>query len=277
MRLCPNCHSKEHSGRLKEGEHIIVRCDNCSLLFLLNIPDEKEIYEDYYKIEFTKEDYNAESKYPYLADIFEINRQRIQKLNQLQKALKSTGKKILDIGCGSGLFLKTAKDEGYETYGIDISANALKFAKEEFGLNAEAKSTEDIINEEKKFDIITLWHVLEHFLNPVKELISIKDLLSPGGYIFIEVPNFNSAEFRLSGYKWKGGNHPKYHRTFFSNKTLEETLMRSGFGNFQRIQISYQLPARNPLFNSAKKFFNAIAMDAFLDYTAYNREHEIII
>ncbi|MCX6163241.1 MAG: hypothetical protein NTV87_18120, partial [Ignavibacteriae bacterium] len=72
MRLCPNCHSKEHSGRLKEGEHIIVRCDNCSLLFLLNIPDEKEIYEDYYKIEFTKEDYNAESKYPYLTDIFEI-------------------------------------------------------------------------------------------------------------------------------------------------------------------------------------------------------------
>jgi len=273
MRICPNCHSKEHKVRLKEEDFIIVMCSNCSLIFLLNVPDEKEIYEDYYKIEFTGQDYAADSKYAFLAEIFEINKQRIQKLKQLP----APGKKILDIGCGSGLFLKKAKDAGYKTFGIDISATALRFATEEFGLNANNKSPENLIKEERKFDIITLWHVLEHFLNPVDELIKIQKLLAPDGFLFIEVPNFNSAEFRLSGHKWKGGNHPKYHRTFFTNKTLEDTLKRGGLSNSQRIQLSYKLPDRNVLINSAKKFFNVMAMDAFLDYAAYNHERKIII
>lgn len=267
MRNCPNCSSNIHSIIITEGVLKIARCRSCGLVYLLNPPEEKEIYEDYYSVEFGKEDYSHESEFGHLREIYAINRQRVNKL----KSVSGSGKSLLDIGCGTGLFMKTASESGFETYGIDISNNALRFAREEFGLNAEKKSVKELITEGKSFDIITLWHVLEHFLNPVKELKLIRELLNEKGLLIIEVPNFNSIEFRLSGRKWKGGNHPLYHRTFFTAKTLEDTLKLSGLGNFRRFMMSYRLPGRNFAMNVTKAFFNLLSMDAFLDYTVYKK------
>jgi 2-polyprenyl-3-methyl-5-hydroxy-6-metoxy-1,4-benzoquinol methylase len=264
MRQCPNCSSDKYDESMREGEFVIVKCRECSLIYLLNPPDESSIYEDYYEINFKKEDYTPDSGFEFLSEIFFINQQRID----LIKIFRSSGS-ILDIGCGSGLFLKTAFDSGYGVDGIDVSEKALTFAKEEFGLNVESKSMEKLIEERKKFDIITLWHVLEHFLNPVNELKKIKELLNENGVCFIEVPNFNSIKFRLSGGKWKGGNHPLYHRSFFTKKTLEDTLRRSDFNHIERLKISYTFSNRSFITNTSKKFFNQFSMDAFLNYAAF--------
>jgi 2-polyprenyl-3-methyl-5-hydroxy-6-metoxy-1,4-benzoquinol methylase len=261
MRKCPNCGSKDYSEVMREGEFIIVKCGECSLIYLLNPPDEKSIYEDYYEINFKKEDYAKGSKFDYLSEIFIINEQRIDFI----KKLRSSGN-ILDIGCGSGLFLQTASGSGFDVYGIDVSNKALSFAREEFGLNVGNRSIEELSAEGKKFDIITLWHVLEHFLNPVEELKKVKNLLNKDGVCFIEVPNFNSIKFKLSRRKWKGGNHPLYHRTFFTRRTLEDTLKKTGFDYIERLKISYTFPNRNFITNRSKEFFNLFSMDAFLNY-----------
>ncbi len=268
MRVCPNCKSKEHRILIKEKEFLIVECISCGLAFLLNPPDESVIYEDYYQIEFKGTDYREDSNFFHLREIFEINKQRTALLKEITNNKK--GLSILDVGCGSGLFLKTCKDEEIKGEGIDVSNTALRFAKEEFGLTVYNKPIEELIKEYKKYDLITLWHVLEHFLEPVEELCKIKELLSPKGILLIEVPNFKSIKFRLSGNKWKGGNHPLYHRSFFTSKTLRNTLAEGGFRDINRLNFTYQLSNKSYLYNKTKKVFNTFGTDAFLNFIARN-------
>lgn len=265
MRNCPNCNSSTHILYLTEGDFKIVKCSNCSLVYLLNIPDESEIYEDYYKIEFSRDDYSKDSKFPHIAEIYTINDQRLFYL----KKLKIEGS-LLDIGCGTGLFLKTASDYGYNVEGIDVSQNALTFAKKSFNLNVSDEKIEDLIEKNRKYDLITLWHVLEHFTNPKEELNKIKKLLNPDGILLIEVPNLNSLKFKLAKNKWKGGNHPLYHRTFFTSATLKKTLKLAGFNKTKRLKISYELSGKSALYNKSKDIFNMFSMDAFLDFAAFN-------
>ncbi len=265
MRNCPNCNSGEYKIYLTEGDFKIVKCSNCSLVYLLNIPDESEIYEDYYKIEFAKDDYSKDSKFPHLSEIYTINDQRLYYLRKLK--LKGT---LLDIGCGTGLFLQTAQNYGYEVSGIDVSQTALKFAQESFKLNVSDQKVEDLIGQGKKYDFVTLWHVLEHFTNPKEELKKIRQLLNPSGVLLIEVPNLNSIKFKLAKDKWKGGNHPLYHRTFFTADSLKKTLELAEFNKTERLKISYELPGKSGLYNKSKDIFNMFAMDAFLDFAGYN-------
>jgi 2-polyprenyl-3-methyl-5-hydroxy-6-metoxy-1,4-benzoquinol methylase len=268
MRVCPNCKSNEHRLRIKEKEFLIGECNSCGLVFLLNPPDESVIYEDYYQIEFKGKDYNESSNFPHLKKIFEINNQRTALIKELTNDKKNLS--VLDIGCGSGLFLKSCRDEGFTCEGIDVSNTALKFARDEFGLTVYNKPVDELIKEYKKYDLITLWHVLEHFLEPIDELHKIKDLLSPKGILLIEVPNLKSIKFRLSGNKWKGGNHPLYHRSFFTSKTLSSTLKESGFNDVSRLKFTYALSNKSALYNLSKKMFNSFGADAFLNYMARN-------
>ncbi len=268
MRVCPNCKSSENRLRIKEKEFLVVECNSCGLVYLLNPPDESVIYEDYYQIEFKGTDYRGDSNYPHLREIFEINKQRTELIKEITKGKADLS--LLDIGCGSGLFLKSCKDEGINGEGIDVSNTALGFAGNEFGLSVYNKRVEELISENRKYDMITLWHVLEHFLEPIEELKKIKELLTPDGILLIEVPNLKSIKFRLSGHKWKGGNHPLYHRSFFTSRTLMNTLSESGFNKAERLKFTYRLSNKGYLYNLSKKVFNTFAADAFLNFAARN-------
>jgi len=268
MRVCPNCKSGENKLRIKEKEFLIGECNLCGLVFLLNPPDDSVIYEDYYQIEFKGKDYNKSSNFPHLKEIFEINKQRTSLIKEITNDKKDLT--LLDIGCGSGLFLKSCKDEYLNGEGIDVSNTALNFARNEFGLTVYNKPVDELIKEYKKYDLITLWHVLEHFLEPIDDLQKIKKLLSPNGILLIEVPNLKSVKFILSGSKWKGGNHPLYHRSFFTAKTLQNTLAESGFNDVNRLKFTYNLTNKGYLYNLSKKVFNDFGADAFLNYIARN-------
>lgn len=266
MRSCPFCGNNENKLKIKESEFLISECASCGFIYLVNPPDESVIYEEYYQIEFTAGAYSGKSGIDYLDRIYEINKQRVALLKNSASAYGNNT--LLDIGCGSGLFLKSCSDAGITGTGIDVSKTALAFARDSFGLDVSNKTVDDLLKEEKKFDVITLWHVLEHFLNPVEELKKIRNLLNDNGLLFIEVPNFNSIKFRLSGYKWKGGNHPLYHRSFFTAKTLERTLEKAGFTKQLKINFTYSLRNNSFLYNLSKKIFVRLSADAFLNFKA---------
>ncbi|MCI0474422.1 MAG: class I SAM-dependent methyltransferase [Ignavibacteria bacterium] len=264
MRSCPLCGNTENRLKTKEKEFLVSECASCGFVFLVNPPDASVIYEDYYNIEFTAGDYNGNSKFDYLNRIHGINTQRVALLKNTVNNIEN--QKLLDIGCGSGLFLKSCSDAGINGTGIDVSKTALAFARGSFGLDVSAKSVDELLKEGKKFDVITLWHVLEHFLNPVEELVKIRSLLNDNGLLFIEVPNFNSIKFRISGYKWKGGNHPLYHRSFFTVKSLSAVLKKAGFSESRKLNFTYSLKENSFLYNLSKKIFVQISADAFLNF-----------
>lgn len=264
-RHCPNCGCSATRLYLKEQDFRIVQCSKCGLSFLANPPEDITLYDNYYnETPYSGGNYEQNSSDPFLSEIYAINEQRLAEL----KKIKDHGL-LLDIGCGLGFFLKSAAGQNYDAFGIDIADTALAFAQREFGVLCERKSTDELLAEHRKFDIITLWHVLEHFLDPVAELKKVHSLLNEGGVCCIEVPNLHSIEFILSRKKWKGGNHPRYHRTFFTAQTLDDTVRRSGFKTGRRLQLSYHVPHKSVVHFAVKKLFNIVAMDGFLDYVAF--------
>jgi SAM-dependent methyltransferase len=253
MRSCPNCTETRNALFCLEGDFRIVTCAGCGLTYLQNPPPDEMIYEDYYQ------------NLP-LQPSEELSSIIVQRLARLQRRIPQGY--LLDIGCGQGFFMAEAQRAGYRVLGIDVSASAVAFARDTLHVEAATTSLDELLSRQERFDVITLWHVLEHFLNPTEELRKIKNLLAPGGYCFIEAPNLHSIKFMLSRKKWIGGNHPLYHRTFFIHTTLEETMRKSGFKDIERIPISYKIPGQNRVYSIIKQAANVFAADAFLDYVA---------
>lgn len=98
---------------------------------------------------------------------------------------------VLEIGCGAGGILYPFKQIGKNVTGIDIGSEYLKYGREQ-GLELRNISTADLVQEEKKYDLIILNHVLEHFLSLKTELENITSLLNQNGLIYIEVPGIQS-------------------------------------------------------------------------------------
>jgi len=265
MRECPACNNdKSILIHLVESFHI-VRCNLCGLVYLANPPLDDTIYEEYHEgSEPDPNDYRKDSQNHPLCELWYINSQRLKKL----KRIKSNGS-LLDIGCGRGYFLKSAAESGYSVHGIDIASRPIKYAQRMYQLSADTRSLQDLIASGQRYEIITLFHVLEHFSDPYASLRYVHDLLTENGLCMIEVPNYHSLKFVISKNKWSGGNHPLYHRTFFTNRTLQQSLQKTGFSQMKRITLSYHLHDRSILYEGFKQGLNIFGFDAFLFFIAW--------
>jgi SAM-dependent methyltransferase len=265
FRPCPNCGSVKNSVRYIESPFFIVRCTECSLVFLGNPPENSASIDSYHDgPEPGAGLYQAGSGHPYLRTLHAMNESRIR----LVRSVKSGGA-LLDVGCGRGYFIKTASDRGFAATGIDLSEKAVEYARRQLNVNAETCGLETLPQTGRTFDVITLWHSLEHFIDPGTALKTIRSLLSEGGLCLIEVPNLHSLKFILSGGKWMGGNHPLYHRTFFTGASLRMVLVKADFSNIHRIQLNYPIPGRNRVLSTSKQILNLAGLDSFLDFIAF--------
>jgi SAM-dependent methyltransferase len=134
---------------------------------------------------------------------------------------------ILDIGCGTGLFLSLAQQAGYDTRGIELSAAAVAYGRQRFGLEIDCGALDDVALPPASFDVVTLWHVLEHLPNPVGALRRVKQALRPDGLLLLGVPNFGSLEARLFGRRWYSLDAPR-HFSQFTPETLARALVKAG-------------------------------------------------
>jgi len=260
---CPFCASSERRIILNTDGMNLVKCEDCSFIYLKDLPDESVLYEGYHEwTGFQIENYSAQSSDSNLKALWHINQQRIEVLKQ-----RLYNGSLLDIGCGSGGFMLSAKEAGFEVTGIDVSEKAVEFISDELNLNASNEAVQDL---EESFDVITLWHVLEHFIDPVSELKKIHERLNTDGVLFGEVPNWKSIKFQLSGKRWEGGNHPLYHRSFFTPQTLKNSLKEAGFSKVNLIHLPYTKSGNKGLYYLLKKGFNIFHKDAFLTFMARN-------
>jgi SAM-dependent methyltransferase len=124
--------------------------------------------------------------------------------------------RLLDFGCGGGAYLARMHRQGWQVTGMDVSAAAVDCVRNELDL------------EPTSCDVITMWHSLEHVHAPLEVLREARQLLVPGGKIFIAVPNIDSLPFRWFGSAWYGLDLPR-HLTHFAPWTLHLMLERAGF------------------------------------------------
>jgi SAM-dependent methyltransferase len=134
----------------------------------------------------------------------------------------------LDFGCGGGVFLERMHRQGWTVTGLDVSATAVHSIRTTLGLPALAGTLPHRDLAPASFDLITMWHSLEHVHDPVEVLQNAYDLLVSGGTLLVAVPNIESLAFRWFGPSWHGLDLPR-HLTHFSPPTLREVLERADF------------------------------------------------
>ncbi|WP_437371649.1 class I SAM-dependent methyltransferase [Maribacter litoralis] len=146
--------------------------------------------------------------------------QRVKKITLSQKVklinnYSQEQKTILDIGCGTGEFLYTAKTDNWNTIGVELSTEAREIAiKKNLTIY---KSLESLTNQ--KFNIITLWHVLEHLPNLDKQINLIENLLEEHGTLIIAVPNYKSHDAQYYRQYWAAYDTPR-HLWHFSKTSI---------------------------------------------------------
>lgn len=131
---------------------------------------------------------------------------------------------LLDIGAGTGDFLNQAKKSGWDVTGIEPSAAARKRAFEK-GINLFEEEAEV---GERKFDVITMWHVLEHVPDVQKQIEWIKNHLSTDGVLIVAVPNFNSYDAKYYKNFWAAWDVPR-HLHHFSYKSIKTLFEKNSF------------------------------------------------
>ena len=136
---------------------------------------------------------------------------------------------ILDVGCGTGSFLYFAKNAGMQIRGVELNPKARTIAKDK--LNTSVLSNISQLGQEEKFDIITLWHVLEHLENFESVILKLREHLNPGGLLVIAVPNFNSRDASYYKEYWAAFDVPR-HLFHFSRETFQYV---SDMANFDLI------------------------------------------
>lgn len=138
------------------------------------------------------------------------------------------GTRLLDIGCGSGLFVRLAAAAGFDAFGLETSHEAVAAARR-MGVSGVIEGTEEsLIESGETYDLITLFHTLEHIPEPFRYLRRIQKLLKKPGLLVVQVPNRASFQARLFGWRWYGLDCPR-HVCNYSTYAVLYLLGRCGF------------------------------------------------
>jgi SAM-dependent methyltransferase len=141
------------------------------------------------------------------------------------------GMRVLDVGCGAGLYLEAMQARGWQVWGVEPSADQADAVRRRLQLPPErvfAGRAEDATFAPESFDLVTMFHVLEHLHDPVAVLTKIRSWLREGGTLRLCVPNLDSYESRLFRRLWFGLDVPR-HLTHFEPGTVRQVLEAAGF------------------------------------------------
>jgi 2-polyprenyl-3-methyl-5-hydroxy-6-metoxy-1,4-benzoquinol methylase len=205
------------------------RCIDCGFLFTQEAPVEAEIgryYETPDYISHSDTHQGLMNRVYHWVRHFMLTRKALL----VERAVGTKqGRKALDIGTGTGYFPHTLQQRGWEVTAIEKNASARQFARDHFQL--EVLPDEALWGEaltEKRFDAITLWHVMEHLehLNEVWERLSL--LLKPEGALIVAVPNPTSYDACHYGARWAAYDTPR-HLWHFAPKVMAQLAAKHGF------------------------------------------------
>ena len=234
---CPICASSESTlyYTINNGgkTFTVEKCRQCShyhTRFAFAVDSEKLYNDEVYQIVD-----NRESLYSQIMD-----HEYSMVLKYIGRSFPK-GSRLLDFGSGKGVFLNLARKAGYESLGVETAGARADFAEQKYGLQIIRDMYESGPVSNQPFDVITLFHVLEHLPQP-KQLIRnlIRDNLKAGGMLIMEVPNLSSVQSRIAGNKWMHLDIPR-HLSHFSKVRMEEFCAELGLQIVRTEYFSWHL------------------------------------
>ena len=261
---CLICGAENPDRRYSITRFEVLSCRQCEQIFLhpLLEPDEvRELFASLYSV--------GEGSVPELKDYYsytfedEPGNPLVQQyeswLDQIE-AVRPPGR-VLDIGCGTGLFLSVARRRGWDPFGIDESHQATEHARNHFGLDPWVGEFESFVTSEETFDLVTGWDIIEHSRDPVGLMRSARSRLNPDGVVALSTPNQRSILdlvggliYHLSGQRITKPLEKFYieqHFLYFTPDSLRDCLERADLQVFSQKQertdlrrLTLSLPVR---------------------------------
>ena len=198
----------------------LMRDPELDMLYTFPQPD-SDVLPQYYE----SEDYisHTDSGKGILASLYQfVKRYSIMKKVRLINRINSGSGSLADIGAGTSAFLEAAKKNGWEVSGAEPSAKAREVSKRR-GIDLE-ESISGLAG--KQFDVVTLWHVLEHLPDLENKIHAISELVKPGGHLLIAVPNFKSYDAGYYKEHWAAFDAPR-HLWHFSRSSIKKLFEKS--------------------------------------------------
>ena len=216
---CDLCGTDKPKLLLKKDGFNIVKCSNCSLIYVNPRLSGEELSELYNKNVISPYDYYIETK-------DEDERTFEERLDLIEDQVGSG--KLLDVGCSIGTFSNVAKTRSWEVYGVDINKRSVDYCINNLGIEVKCGDFEDLDFPGDFFDVIIMNDFLEHVNSPTNALNKANSMMKKGGIIFIVTPKIDSLMAKLSKGKWLHLK-PNEHIFYFSSRTMKELLKKTGF------------------------------------------------
>ncbi len=239
---CPVCLALESQSLGQTGDRLfhttlntfeLRQCRSCQVVFLVPVPTAEQLAA-YYPGGYWWGTTPTQGFFQQVWNVV-LERYRRVMVRRPARAILSMVRKsdsikprLLDLGCGDGLFLASYSSASMETFGLDTAWWALRTAREQRRLNVLQGSIETLPLATHSVHIITMFHILEHVADPHACLREINRVLAPGGWLLIQVPNSRSWQCRLLGLRWIGFDVPR-HLVNYSDRVLRPLLESHGF------------------------------------------------
>jgi 2-polyprenyl-3-methyl-5-hydroxy-6-metoxy-1,4-benzoquinol methylase len=265
VKICPICSSDHFKPWMIARDYTVTQCDfslqqcgHCNFVVTSPRPEQNSI-----ALYYQSDNYISHSgKANKLIDrIYLLARSyTLRSKHKLIKKYKALGS-ILDYGCGTGSFLLYMKEHNWQIAGVEPSEAANRNAR----LNTHIEIAHNLQEVNNKFDIITLWHVLEHVHSLNETLIELRNHLEHNGILIVAVPNHKSHDAKKYGVFWAGLDVPR-HLWHFSNDTMKMLLENNGFKLIDTVPMKldsyyvsllsegYKYPKRGTLYRMYKAF-----------------------
>jgi len=215
-KLCSSSNTKRlftseniHGRRtLSREEFSVCECLDCKITFT-DVCVDGDFYDQYYPCDYYESSRNIKMREHLLGLMEKLSFRR--KLKLILKH-KPEGNKILEIGCGQGQFLKSLPST-FQKFGVEIHDKGYHYVQKnypEINITGEDIRSESFSSLEASYDIIVMWHVLEHIKDPESFCQKLSTLLGENGVFIFEVPNRNSLGFRWTQKKWFHLDTPRH-------------------------------------------------------------------
>ncbi len=219
---CSICNSNDIKLILNNKYKQIYECGNCKVKFQNISIDTAAVYNEKYFTDKYKNQYGN----TYLEDKENIIKFAVKRLNVIRKLNKNFNS-IMDIGCAYGFFLKEAKKYFKTAKGIEINKKAVEYGRKVLFLDID---NVDLMKFKSKnrYDVITLWYVMEHFKTPYRVITKLKTVLNRNGLLCLAIPNGSGALYKFNKKLWFK-LHPDDHYFDYTLKSIRFMMRKLGF------------------------------------------------